>query len=203
MVAWSLPQMFFEDGFWLAIVASLLVVLYGVKKRYPRPFPKSQEFLGRHRKAVATATDSLVIGAVLLCTLILWHLLRVDSGAWHSPSEPQEIRVMRISSLSVDMVVWSGVVGPLLGFLSFFQSNLTRFKRIALLILCLLPALFTTPGLLNASTENRWQTIQLGVIFSLPGWIVNGPGVLMGQPLSHLVWRIMCKLHLASGDMPG
>ena len=165
-------------------------------------FSRSHESVGRYRKAIATATDVLLIGTILLGCTIFLSAFREDFRAWHDPIQLQAVRAVHLFSLLVDVVVWSGVLGPLIGLLSFFQSNLTRFKRVILLILCLLPVLFTVPALVTGSAEDRRLMIQFGIIFSTPGWIENGPSVLTGQPLFHIIWRIMCKLHLASGDVP-
>ncbi len=203
MVAWSVSQMFFEDGFWMAIVAGLLVVLFLLSKKYPQPSPKSCDFLIKHRKAIARAADVLVIGAVLLWSMLFLDLLREESAAaWHAPPEHQGYRDVMISSSFAVLVVWSGPVGALLGLLSCFRSNLTRFKRTVLLGLCLLPVLFATLALLTGPAEWGWLLIQLCLLFSAPDWVANGSRVVTGQPLSHIVGRIMCKLHLASGDVP-
>jgi hypothetical protein len=202
MPAWSIPQILVKEWFWLAIMAGLFVVLHSVRKRYPPPFPKSRQFLRRRRTTIKRAMDVFAIGAVLLCSLFLLYPLRGAIGAWGAPSEPREVRAVLISSSFIDMVVWSGVTGPVIGFLSFFQSSLTRFKRIVLLILCLLPPFFTAVALLAGSIENWRSAVQLGAMFSAPTWVVNGPGVLIGQPLPNVLWRIMCKLRLASGDLP-
>ena len=202
MAAGLLPQMFFKDRFWLAIVAGLLVVLYFVGKKYPRPFPRSGEFVARHRKAIIAAMDIVVVGTVVLGSMFFLSVFHEDLRTWRDPLQPQVIRAVSFFTLFVDMVVWSGVLGPLVGFHSFFQSDLTKFKRIVLLILCLMPALFTVLALLIGSAEDRRLMILLGVVFSAPGWIENGPSVLIGQPLFHIVWRILCRLHLVSGDVP-
>ncbi len=202
MVAGPIPQMFFEDWFWLVIVAGLLVVLHFIRKPYSRPCPKSHESPGKYRKVVVAVTDAFLIGTVLFGCTVFLSALREDFRTWHDPLHPQAIRAMHRSLLFIDVVVWSGVLDPLIGSLSFFQSNLTRVKRIILLILCLLPALFTVPAVLTSPAENRWVVALLGVVFSAPGWIENGPSVVTGQPLFDIVWRVMRKLHLASGDVP-
>lgn len=206
MVMGSLPQMLSQGWFWLAIMAGLLVVVHFVRKKYLGPPPKSREFLNTHRKAVTKvivmATDTLLIGTVLFGCTIFLSALREDFRVLHDPLYPQAIRSMHLSLLFADVVVWSGVLSTLIGPLSFFQSNLTKFKRIILLTVCLLPALFTVPALLTSPAENRGVVLLLGVVFSAPSWIENGLSVVTGQPLFDIVWGIMRKLHLVSGDAP-
>ena len=206
MAAGSIPEMFSQGRFWLAIMASLLVLLCFVRERCPRPVPKSREFLSRYRKrvikAIATATDALLIGAVLFGVLIFLSALREDFRVLRDPSYLRAIWAMYLSLLFIDVVVWSGVLGALIGPLSFFQANLTKFKRIVILILCLLPVLFTVPALLTSPAEKRWVVALLGVVFCAPGWIENGSSVVTGQPLFDIVWRVMRKPHLVSGDLP-
>jgi hypothetical protein len=206
MVAESISQMISEAWFWLAIVAGLLVVLHFARKKHLQPLPISHESLDKHRKVVpkviVTATDALLIGAGLFGCMIFFSALREDFRVLHDPLYPQAIRPMHLSLLFVDVVVWSGILSTLIGPLSFFQSNLTKFKRIILLIVCLLPALFTVPALLTSPAENRGVVLLLGVVFSAPSWIENGPSMVTGQPLFDIVWGIMRKLHLVSGDAP-
>jgi hypothetical protein len=206
MAAWSVSQVFSKEWFWLATVAGLLVVLYFMRKRYPQPFPGVGEFLSRRREAVmetvTTAADVLVIGTVLLCGIFLVYTLREDLRVWSAPSKPPAIRAMAIQILLVDMIVWSGITGLLIGALSFFKSKITRLKRAVLLILCLFPLLFTLPALLIDRLGNPWLMIELGLIFSAPGWIENGSTVLIGQPLPDIIWRAMRRFHLVSGDLP-
>jgi hypothetical protein len=86
--------------------------------------------------------------------------------------------------------------------LSVFQSDITTLKRIVLLVLCLLPAVFAAANLSVASSEIGWSAISFGVLACIPSWVVNGPAVLTRQPFLQVMWRVMRKLNLASGDYP-
>jgi hypothetical protein len=174
MTAWSIPQIFFQGWSWLAIMAGLCVALHYA-----------------------------LIGRVLLYSAILFDAIHQFHSARAVAPESAEIQTSMGLSSFVIMVVWSGLTGAAIGFLSFFQSGLTRLKRIVLLNLCLLLVFLATMVFL-AGPGGDWRSIvQLGAMSSVANWVVNGPGVLTGQPLPEVLWRIMCRLRLASGDLPG
>lgn len=146
--------------------------------------------------------DVFLIAMVVLWTFVPCNPIHEICDAWAASSEPAEVRAAMISSSCAGLVVWSGLTSATLGFLSFFQSNLTRRKRIVLLVLCLLPAFFTAMAPLVGPAEDWRLSIQLGVLLSGPTWVVNGPGALTGLSLSEVLWRVMVRLRLASGDLP-
>lgn len=199
MLGATVPQILYQQWFWFAILAVLLVALHFVRKKSPPPFPKSREFLGGHQKTIMKAMDLALIGMILLYSMTLFSVVREFYGAWAIAPESQEIRASAVSSSLAIMVVWSGFMGPAIGALSFFQANITKLKRIILLILCLLPVFFTTVASLAGFAENWRSVVQLGVMFSVPTWVVNGPGALIGQPFPDVLRRIIRKLRLVSG----
>ena len=93
-----------------------------------------------------------------------------------------------------------------IGMLSIFQSNLTKVKRGILLVISILPIMFTVLLLLIDPTEkpeDSYSVIEL-CLGSLAGcWMVNGPAIILGKHFFPACWGIMHKLRLVSGDYLG
>ncbi len=205
MSAWSMPQIFFSEWFWVVILAGLVGALCRARKECLPPFPKTREFLVRHRKGIGKATDTLLTVMIMLGFLFLLHPVHTILDAL---STPQPIRAaslrFAVAYSSAFMIWWSSGEGLLVGCLSFFESNVTTWKRTILLVLCLLPMVFAVLALaIDANlVEHPWPMIQLSVCLSMFNWIVNVPPVVTGRTLSDITRRIMAKLHLKSDDQP-
>ena len=94
------------------------------------------------------------------------------------------------------LTVWTGASGFWIGLLSIFQLDLTKIKRIIILIVCLLPIIFTILHVLNDFTESRWLAIQICVYSSALSWIVNMPAVITGKSFSELLGNMVKKVKL-------
>jgi hypothetical protein len=204
MAGAAIPQVFYQQWFWFLIVLGLAVLLRFVKSsgRYPPPFPRTGAVLSKHQKGIVRAVDLFIVVSVVLFGGFLLSFLVGDVVA--ALSAPQPIRAMELQSAwsggLVGMIFWSGLAVPLIGLLSPFYSDLTKRKRFFLFFLCLLPAAFTALALVAVSADIRWPMVQLGAIACLPGWIVNGPPILVGQHVVDFVRGVLSKLHLVSRD---
>jgi hypothetical protein len=204
MPATTTPQIFFQQWFWWLILLGLLILLYLARsrRRYPPPFPGAGAFFTKHRRVIVRATDLCAVVVVLLLGGFLLSFPVRDMV--EALSKPQPLQAMELrfawSFGLMTMIFWSGQAAFLIGLLSPFHSNLTRRKRIFLLLLCLLPVVLTALVLATGFAGARWSTIQLGAVACFPGWFVNAPAILWGQPIVHTVWRIMRELRLTSSD---
>ena len=117
---------------------------------------------------------------------------------------PQAIRATAVqTALSagfVAMIFWSGYAAFLIGLLSPFYSNLTKSKRVFLLLASLLPGALVALSLAVAPSDLRGWMIGLGVIGCMSGGLVNVPAIVMGIPFLDFVQRIARKLRLAPND---
>jgi len=110
------------------------------------------------------------------------------------------------AALFTMMIICSGFLGVFIGLLSVFQSNLTKVKRIILLVISLLPIIFTILLLLINHTKepaDSWSTIKLGLGASFGCWLINGPAIVIGKHFLPVAWNILCKLRFVSGEYPG
>jgi hypothetical protein len=134
--------------------------------------------------------------------VLLWSciLLPFIWDNFKNPIEFESIRifVQQLGSMFtfVFLTVWSGISGFWIGLLSIFQSNITKIKRIILLILCLLPIVFTILDVLTNITESPWPIVRLCIYFSAGSWIINMPAVLIGRSSFELLWKILKKVKL-------
>jgi len=106
----------------------------------------------------------------------------------------------------MNLIIISGFSGFFIGLLSVFQSNLTKAKRIILVVISLLPIIFTILLLLiNLTREpaDSWSTIKLGLGASFSCWLINGPAIIIGKHFIQVAWAILRALRLVSEEYPG
>ena len=80
--------------------------------------------------------------------------------------------------------------------ISFSLFSKTKFKRILLLILCLLPIALALFTLIIEPQLNNWLIIRFAIISSLPCWIVNCPVILTGENLWQMATKLLLRMHL-------
>jgi hypothetical protein len=202
MVLLTVPEFFFTPWFWLILIAVIITIHYFWGKT-PLP-PKPSKFFSEHKKTITKIGDIFLIFIILLLCLP-WFSFLIDTvlkaASEHDKIGTPELRFI-CSIFLILMIASSGIAAGPIGFLSVFRSNLTKAKRIILLIISLLPLIFTIINLLIAPAENLWSLVKLGLIYSSTGWIINGPAIITGKHFSRVSWAIMCKLRMASGDYP-
>jgi len=163
-----------------------MVFVYFIRKKQPPLPPKPNKFFLEHKKPIRKLTDIFLI-CILLFNLLLFMGTAIPiliKNMFYRPSVPEIPAVYLQTSwliLLMPSICISGWSGMLIGLLSIFQSNLTRTKRVILLIVCFLPVVLTVLALLTEYSED-YGLIELGLLSSLGCWLVNGPAVLVGKP---------------------
>jgi len=204
MVVMAIPGILYKEWFWLVMLLCLVAALSFARRKYPARSPSESKFFSRHKQTIRRAADLFLVACVVLITCPV--LLISVQSIFDTASLPQPIRAMGLEAysagLSIVFMLWSGLVGFVIGQLSTFQSNLTRRKRIVLLVMCLLPVAFMLAALATVIAELRWSIIQICVGVSWPSWVVNASAILTGEGFFRRLWWIKCKLGLARGDYP-
>ncbi len=208
MVPIAVPEIFYKGWFWWVILLGFVVVVYFVRKKHPPAPPKPSKFYNKHKKSIAKILDVfLIIIVVLGWVPILYMSLSIAVEPIFNPSYRPEMRVesfrTALAFFLIPAIPLSSVSSVLIGILSVFQSNLTKVKRIILLIICLLPSVFTIIALLIEPTDKPWSLIKLGLIYSCICWVINGPAIITGKHFFRVWWAIMRALRLVSGEYPG
>jgi len=200
MVSTIIPRILFSQYFWWIIAFVLIVAFYIAKRKSPSAFPKAGKFFERHKRGITKMTDILVICMILLLSCSSFFLLYIFRKDLRIPFESEPFRTMSLQSdrmfLFSILTIWSGLSGFWIGFLSVFQSNITKIKRIILLIVCLLPIVLTTLQVLTGNAERPWSTVQLCLLCSAGSWIINMPAVLVGKSSFELLENIQKKVKL-------
>ncbi len=80
--------------------------------------------------------------------------------------------------------------------ISFSLFSKAKFKRILLLIFCLLPMALALFTLIIEPQLNNWLIIRLAIISSLPCWIVSCPVILTGINLWQMATALLARMHL-------
>jgi hypothetical protein len=202
MAALAIPRLLYEEWLWITICLPLLASILAIRHFHHEPPPKPHPFFVKHKKTIRRVSDIGIICFVsAMVVFVLW------LSFWDLVTRPAEDEFRRQTDwhfawgiFNGGMTIASAWGGTLLGLLSIFQANINPFKRIVLLVVCLLPVAFVAPNLSVLHSDQGGWEIPLVALCVLPCWLVNGPPVLTGQPFSRIVWRIMRKLNLASAD---
>jgi len=202
MTAVTVPKVFFSMWFWCAVVAVIITINYFWGK--PTAPKKPSEFYIKHKKAITRITDIF-----LICVVLLWtpFLLYGAAEIFKALSDPEPIRTTNLefalAAFCMMMICWLSSAGVLIGSLSVFQSNLTKTKRIILLVICLLPIAFTALAVVMPITENPWRTARIYFYWSLGSWIVNAPAIIAGKHFIDVSLMILRRLRLRADEHPG
>ncbi len=200
MISTIIPEILYSQYFWWIIAFVLIVAFYFARRKSPLPFRGVGKFFEKHKRGITKITDILLICMVLLLSYLSYFLLHTVRKDFSVQLELEPYRTMSLQSnrmfLFSLLVIWSGVSGFFVGLLSVFQSNITKIKRIILLIVCLLPILFTAIQMLTGYTESLWSTVQLCLYCSAGSWIINMPAVLVGKSFSEILGNIHKKVKL-------
>ena len=202
MLSMTIPKIFFNVWFWFAIMAVIIIIHYFWGKAPPPPKPS--KFFTKHKKTINKVTDVCIICFVLVYCLLLMSFPIIQ--IFDALSAPAPIRAtdlqFALTFFLIQLTIISGWSGIFIGFLSIFQSNLTKVKRIILLIISLLPIAFTTLLLLIEPSAKHWSTIKLGLDCTAGCWIINGPAIIVGKHFVRVAWSALRILKLVSGDFP-
>jgi hypothetical protein len=204
MVSTVFPKILFSQYFWWTIAFALLIAFLFVRKKSPPPFPRVKKsirkFCKKNEKRITKIGDIFWICMILLMAYFLYFMLSTFRMDFSVLSESKPIRTKFIKSdrwfIFSTLIIWSGISGFFVGFLSFFQSNITKIKRIILLIVCMFPIVFMVIQVLINAVESFWWTIELCLFFSAGSWIINMPAVLVGKSTFELLEGILKKLKL-------
>ena len=95
----------------------------------------------------------------------------------------------------LSLMEFTGIAGILIGMLSFFQTGITKAKRIILTIICFLPLLFTIAWtLVKPEPENHsLYIIKLGFRYCAGCWLINGCTILFGKHIGALAITLISK----------
>lgn len=189
----------------MAIIAVVAAIHYFWGKTPPPP-RKPGKFYLKHKETITKITDIFIILFVLVSCLSLmsFPVVQMFDALFKSPQPRRAIDLhFAWAYLFIMMIVCSGFTAMYIGMLSIFQSNLTKTKRGILLVISILPIMFTVLLLLIDPTEEPWSTVRLGLIFSCNGWVINGPAIILGKHFFPVSWSIMRRLRLVSGDYLG
>ena len=204
MASAAIPEILYKEWFWLPIAVGLTIVACFARRKRPPPFPRMREFFARHKRAITRISDILLICVVLIPSpFLLYAVLEL----FNDVPDYEPARTVLLQSawafLFMLLIFWSGISGLYVGLLSVFQSNLTRTKRIILLIVCLLPVTFTVLEVLTDIPQTHWLIVQLCIYLSGVSWIVNSPAIIVGKHISTILSDISRKVKSAFSKSSG
>jgi len=206
MILLTIPKIFFNAWFWIGLMAIIAAIHFFWGKTPPPPKPS--KFFTKHKKTINKVMDVCIICFVLVyCLLLMSFPVRQIFGALHAPQPIRAIDLhFALAFFLMNLIIISGFSGFFIGLLSVFQSNLTKAKRIILVVISLLPIIFTILLLLiNLTREpaDSWSIIKLGLGASFSCWLINGPAIIIGKHFIQVACAILRALRLVSEEYPG
>ena len=200
MVSTVFPKILFSQYFWFIIAFILIVAIRIARKKGHSPFPGAVKFFKKHEKGITKISDVFWICIVSFWSALACFMLFTFRKDLSVPIESEPFRTMSLQTdrmfLFSILIMWSGTSGFCVGNLSIFHLNITKIKRIILLIVCLLPIVFTILWVLSGATESRWSTAQLCLLSSAGSWIINMSAVLVGRSFYELLGNTVKKTKL-------
>ena len=159
--------------------------------------PESDLFIRRHAKTIRLVSFGVFLLGVIVFVVYPSALEFSRALVMDGFRRQVDLRFAWASLLG-GMAMASASGGAMIGIFPVFQRNITRFKRIILLVLCLLPMTFTLLSSVAASSGFGWPVIKVGLTLSSACWVINGPAILTGRSFLQFVWRVSRTLHLTS-----
>jgi hypothetical protein len=206
MLSLSIPTIFSNVWFWLAIVAVIIVIHYFFGKA-PQPC-KINPFFKKHKQSIKRTMDIFLIFVILLGWVPFLYLsisTSVESILKYTHISNHILVTGPISVFAIGATALSGGSGVLIGLLSVFESNLTKNKRLILSVVSVLPVCFITLALLTTrfdNPESKWTLVKIGLGSLALCWLFNGSAIITGKHIIRVSWLLMRKLKLVSGEFP-
>jgi hypothetical protein len=209
MLSLTVPKILFNVWFWMAIMAVVIAIHYVWGK--PPPPPRKNAFFEKHKQSIIRMTDIFLITVILFgwAPLIYMSVPMALEPLLNPPRVPlpltEELKYA-LAFFSTGAIYASGTSGVLFGFLRIFQSNLNKVKRLILLVISLLPIVFTALLIFTTPVKEPqyfWSVIKSGLGSFFGCLVVNGPAIVAGQHFIRVAWLLMRKLKLSSGEFPG
>jgi hypothetical protein len=200
----KIPKIFFSDWFWISIAAALIAIHYFFGK--PAPPRKPGKFFLEHKKAIHFISDSFLILMLTVFWGMNFYFSTVPVRGWPKdiPQNPDILRFPLELFLMMSISDW-GWSAIFIGMLSVFYSNLTRFKRLLLLLISLIPIPLTILLLSIISPhkpEEIFKFVKIGAYSFITCWVFNGPAIITGKHFFRVAWYISRALRLTSGEYP-
>ena len=211
MLAITIANIFFKEWFWLVIAIPAIIIVCIHRWKHPPPPPKPRKFLTEHKKTTYKIYDIFLIAIVVLewvPTIYMSASIAVESilsNRTYNIEPLSESLRFALAIFLICAIPTSSVSAGLIGILSVFQLNITKAKRIILLVISLLPIIFLILFLFINHPEKPVDSrlaIKLSLVSLLGCWLINGPAIITGKHFFQGWWALLCKLRLVSGGYP-
>lgn len=122
----------------------------------------------------------MLVFARIISTLLIG-FFEILSDTYLDPDQQLEMVRSVLAGFSITLLFFSVIIALMIGLLSPFQKDLSKPKRVFLLIICVLPMVFTVIALVVEPSGFSWRNIKLYLGSLLACWIVNGPAIILGK----------------------
>ncbi len=200
----KIPNLFFNAWFWVSIAGVFIALYYFFNKQsLPR---KPGKFFIKHKKRIRLISDIFLI-LILIFSWSMTFYFSISTNRGLPKDLPQTSEFIRLPLevfLIMSIFQWGWTV-LCIGSLSYFYLNLTKAKRLILLVLSLMPIVLTALLLVLIPPEkpdDLWLTLRIGLLSLTWCWLFNGPAIIAGKHIFYLAWYISRALRITSSEHP-
>ena len=173
----------------VSIIPTLLIIVYFAIVKSSLPKTK-----------IRLISELILIGTMVFCSsFFILYLLNYGLSELSEVSDhvreiiPDERTYRRLLVPAINI---SSLAVLFVSLAHFFREQLTKLRRVLLLILCLLPIALAVFILVIEPKLNNWLIIRLAIISSLPCWILNSSAILIGKALGKMIIMLLYRMHL-------
>jgi hypothetical protein len=197
-------EIFFNEWFWLTIIAVIIAINYFLTKHPPTPRTNTPagKFFKKHHTKFSVITD-IFISLIIITNVVLIFKFGVSNSI---DADHPENRAINWIAFLIPTASFSANIAFFAGLLTIFHKNLTKVKRAILLLLCLFPLIIgiicylLTPEN-TENPQNPVSCIELSIIVSSSAWLINAPAIFTGTHFIYAAWKLLKKLKIVSGDI--
>lgn len=194
-MGFALPKILNNYWFYFGLMGAIIFINYFWGK--PLPAKKPSVFFTKHKQIIARISDIVIVCIIIFINLSM--LFFPVKMLFEFSKYPTDLRY-ELLILFINLIITSGWTSVYIGLLSLFQKNISKLKRIFLLIICFLPVLFTVLAILYEPNENYTLSIELCLSSLSRCLLINGPAIILGIGFFRFCWLVFNKLRLISGE---
>ena len=161
---------------------------------------KKHSFVAKHNKTISFVGNIFLLIAIVVVFYLKFKIPLKSNFNYLKRSN--SINIQRLLSVTQSLLGaitgFIGMSGSFAGFFTFFRYDITKTKRIILLIICLIPIILTAINLLICPYLGRWSVesdllLKLGIQSFLSVFLINGATIILGKHIMTIGYDLTRK----------
>jgi hypothetical protein len=186
-----------EWPLWVLYGVAILVSLYlarRMRKKGLDPYPTREKF-EKHKKTIDKVTNIFCGGVIILAAAVMIFGISLPLREIINPIAPldEKTQILELGLVFMQLTWFLGLTSFFIGMTTYFQQNLTKKKRIILLIVSIVPVcFFITWAFIDDGTPSLTK-LKFAFSYCSGIAIINGPGIVSGTSFFELATKIYNK----------